>query len=198
MSRLRKKWTRFDVINANLLRFAREYHGEKFRFLTLTSQTENEKSLRERKRELFRLLRVQIPGLEYRCTRTDEGNGVCHLCLISPVYIHWRLITKYWGAHIWISQEKSLEKLLHEMSLQSDHAQYSMSRGFLPHGARAAITTISRYFRGTLGKKAVLMLARRWKRPNALQLTLACCSRKDGWCSDLRSRIEYCGGRSPG
>jgi hypothetical protein len=177
------------------LRFARLFHGEKFRFLTLTSKIECEESARDRKRRLFRGLRVEISGLEYRCTRTDEGNGVCHLCLVSPVYIPWKKIEELWGARVNITQERDLEALLKEMSLQSDHCQYSMSRRFLPNGAIEAIETLGRHFRGTLGRKCIEMLARRYKRDNPLHKTLECCMRKDGWHSRLDNHMENLGGR---
>lgn len=199
MSRLRQKWTRNDIRNATILRFAREYHGEKFKFLTLTSKVEESSSLRDRKRRLFRCLRVEYPGLEYRCTRTDEGNGVCHICLVSSRYIPWQVIEKHWAARVNISQEKSLEKLLFEMSLQEEHACYSMSRSFLPEGSLDAIEALSRHFRGRLNRKALVMLGRRWKHDNglsSLHKTLTCCERKDGWCSDIRTRAEYLGGRN--
>lgn len=195
ISRLRKNWSRWDVRNAQILRFARTYHGEKFRFLTLTSRIENQESARDRKRRLFRSLRTEIPSLEYRCTRTDEGNGVCHLCLISPVYIPWKKIEEHWGARVNITQERDLEALLKEMSLQSDHCQYSMSRSFVPDGAIEAIEALSRLFRGRLGHKSIEMLARRWKVPDALPKTIECCSRKDTWHSQVDSRMEILGGR---
>lgn len=195
ISDLRKKWTRYDVRNAQILRFARVFHREKFRFLTLTSKPEESSSLRDRKRMLFRALRFEIPSLEYRCTRTDEGNGVCHICLISPGYIPHEKIEKHWGAWVQISLERDLEALLKEMSLQSDHCQYSMSRGFLPHGACEAIEALGRLFRGRLGHEAVEMLARRWKSPEALYRTIECCSRKQGWSSQMFTRLEVLGGR---
>jgi len=71
-----------------------------------------------------------------------------------------------------------------------------MSRGFLPDGSIKAIEALSLYFRKRLGRKAVMMLARRYKRDQDHYRTLACCSRKDGWYSDLKSHIEYCGGRN--
>jgi hypothetical protein len=195
ISNLRKTWSRHDVRNAQVLRFARIYHGEKFRFLTLTSRREEESSLRDRKRRLFRSLRVQIPSLEYRCTRTEEGNGVCHICLVSPVYIPWRVIEEHWGSYVQISQERNLEALLQEMSLQSDHCQYSMSRMFVPDGVLEAIEALGRLFRGRLGQKSVEMLARRWKARDALSKTIECCSRKDTWHSQVDSRMEILGGR---
>jgi len=72
-----------------------------------------------------------------------------------------------------------------------------MFRGFLPDGAIKAIEGLSVYFRKSLGRKAVIMLARRFNRDDALYKTRECCSRKEGWCCDLNSRIEYCGGRHP-
>ena len=195
ISKLRKNWSRWDVRNAQILRFARLYHGEKFRFLTLTSRIENEESARDRKRRLFRSLRVDIPTLEYRCTRTDEGNGVCHVCLVSPVYIPWKKIEECWGARVNISQERDLEALLKEMSLQQEHCQYSMSRKFVPDGVIEAIEALGRLFRGRLGRKSVDMLARRWKHDNPLHKTMECCRRKDGWHSCLDNRIEVLGGR---
>jgi hypothetical protein len=195
ISKLRKNWSRWDVRNAQILRFARLYHGEKFRFLTLTSRIENEESARDRKRHLFRSLRIEIPTLEYRCTRTDEGNGVCHLCLVSPVYIPWKKIEDLWGARVNISQERSLEALLQEMSLQSDHCQYSMSRAFVPDGAIEAIEALGRLFRGSLGRKSIEMLARRFKRDNPLHRSIECCRRKDGWHSRLDNHLESLGGR---
>lgn len=195
MSKLRSKWSRWDIRNAQILRFARIFHGEKFRFLTLTTKLECEESARDRKRRLFRALRAEIPSLEYRCTRTDEGNGVCHICLISPAYIPWQNIEKHWGSHVKINLETDLEGLLREMSLQSDHCQYSMSRQFMPKGSVEAIEALGRHFRGRLGKKSVDMLARRYKRDSPLHKTLECCMRKDGWCSDLYNKREMLGGR---
>lgn len=195
ISELRKKWSRYDVRNAQILRFARVFHGEKFRFLTLTSRPEEESSLRDRKRRLFRALRVEIPSLQYRCTRTDEGGGVCHICLISPGYIPHQKIEKHWGAYVQISLERNLEALLQEMSLQTDHCQYSMTREFLPDGACEAIGAIGRLFRGRLGHQAVEMLARRWRGPDPLRRTIECCSRKTGWHTQMDTGLEILGGR---
>jgi len=196
ISDLRKKWTRSDVKNAQILLFAREYHGEMFRFLTLTTKPGEEASMRDRRSYLFRSLRVFIPSLEYRCTRTSEGNGVCHVCLISPVFVPHQLIEQHWNGHIQISLERNRNALLKEMSLQSDHECYSMSRAFLPPGVLEAIESLGRLFRGRLGWIAIEMLARRWKAPDALNLTVQCCSRKLGWCSLVDSHVEILGGRN--
>jgi hypothetical protein len=195
ISDLRKKWTRSDVKNAQILLFAREYHGEMFRFLTLTTKPGEESSMRDRRRHLFRSLRVFIPSLQYRCTRTLEGNGVCHVCLISPGYIPHQLIEKHWNGHIQISLERNRNALLKEMSLQSDHDCYSMSRDFLPRGVLESIESLGRLFRGRLGWKAIEMLARRWNAPDALNRTVQCCFRKDGWCSLVDTHLEILGGR---
>jgi hypothetical protein len=185
------------VINALILRFARYHHGTKYRFLTLTTRKGDLRPLRLRKQDFFRSLRSQLPSLEYRCTSTDEGNGVCHICLISPCYLPQPYLRELWGADVHITREKDgrLDALMSEMSLQTQMAGYSMSRKFLPEGSRTAIDMLSRHFRGRLGFKAVEMLGRRWKSPDACKRTLECCSRKDGWCSDLRSRLEFMGGR---
>lgn len=195
ISTLRKKWTRTDVRNAQILRFAREYHGVKFRFLTLTTRREESASLRERKRHLFRSLRVFYPRLQYRCSKTDEGNGVCHICLVNDDYIPKALIEQHWNAWSSISMERDLEALLKEMSLQQEHGCYSMSRSFLPVGAIHAIEAIGRLFRGQSGRIAIEMLARRWKAPEALYRTIECCSRKNGWRSDVKTHQEILAGR---
>jgi len=196
ISQLRKKWLRVDVRNAQILRFAREYWGVKFRFLTLTTPPEESASLRERKRHLFRNLRVFYPRLQYRCSRTDEGNGVCHICLVNDDFIPHQLIEEHWSGYVQISLEKNLEALLKEMSLQQEHACYSMSRSFLPDGSVYAIEAIGRLFRGKMGKTAIEMLARRWNGPDALNRTIECCSRKNGWHSDLKSHQEILAGRN--
>jgi hypothetical protein len=185
------------VINALILRFARVFHGEKYRFLTLTTRKGDLRPLRSRRRVFFKALRLQVPSLEYRCTSTDEGNGVCHMCLISPCYLPHPYLRELWGADVHITREKDgrLDALVSEMSLQTKMFGYSMSRGFLPGGSRIAIDNLSRYFRGRLGFQAVEMLSRRWKGPDAFGRTVECCSRKTGWCSDLRSHFEILGCR---
>jgi len=200
LSKLRTKWERADVINALILRFARNYHGDKFRFFTGTTRTDDTRSLRDRKRLFFKELRRQVPGIEYRCVSTEEGNGVCHICLISSCYLPQPYLKKLWGARVHITLEKDgkLDALINEMSLQTEKRGYSMSRKFLPDGSRKAIDMLSLHFRRRLGFKSVEMLARRWKCVDALTRTIECCSRKDGWCSDLKTRMEYLGGRNLG
>jgi hypothetical protein len=179
------------------LLFARHYNGEKFRFLTLTTNKDETRTLRERKRWLFLQLRKskKYKDLEYRATNTLEGNTVCHACVICDNYIPQPYIQKLWGSHVHISLERDIRKLLYEMSLQTDHFSYSMSRKFLPGNSMQAIDFLSTLFRGRLGKKAVIMLARRWDRPDALYKTQECCSRKDGWHCDLHNHLEVLGGR---
>jgi len=197
LSKLREKWTRSDVRNSLILRFARVYHGDKFRFLTCSTNGDEKRTLRERKHYLFTVLRSRKAwsDLQYRATNTEEGNGVCHICLVCVDFIPQRLIQGIWGSHVWISLEKDIDGLLREMSLQNMHCSYSMSRGFMPDGSIEAIEALGRLYRGRLGVKAVEMLARRWRATDALYKTIRCCGSKDGWCSDLRSRIEYLGGR---
>jgi len=151
--------------------------------------------MRDRKRYLFRALRNEIPSLEYRCTKTDEGNGVCHICLVSPGYIPHEKIKQHWHGYIRINLERNLDALLKEMSLQSDHCHYSQSHNVLPGGAIHAIDAIGRLFRGHLGFDAIEMLARRWRAPDALNRTIECCSRKHGWRSLLDTGQEVLGGR---
>jgi hypothetical protein len=135
--------------------------------------------------------------LDYWATRTDEGNGVYHLVLISSAFIPRKRIQDFWGALAWIEREHDFEGLLQEMVLQRKTVRYSMSRGFLPDGSYAAIEALSRRFRGRLAGKAQHMLARRWKcdSASALTRTIECCSRKDGWACDLKTRREILGVR---
>ena len=201
MSKLRHKWERSDLRNASILLFAREYYGQKFRFLTLTTSGIESRTLAHRKKVFFHALRKnkKFSDIQYRCTNTEEGNGVSHICVISQNYLPWKTLSDLWGSRIWINLEKELTKLVFEMSLQNEHAGYSMSRGFLPKGSLKALDDLSRHFRGALGRKAVKMLARRLKGSGnleqSLHRTFECCSRKDGMCTDLRSRCVYLGGR---
>jgi hypothetical protein len=202
LSKLRHKWERSDLRNASILLFARQYYGQKFRFLTLTTSSIECRTLRNRKHLLFKTLRSnpRYSDIQYRCTNTDEGNGVAHMCIISKNYIPWKLLSDVWGSRTWINLEKDLTKLVFEMSLQNNHAGYSMSRGFLPKGSLQAIDSLSLYFRGSLGRKAVKMLANRLRGSGDLDQSLyrtqECCRRKDGMCSDIRSKIVYYGGRN--
>jgi hypothetical protein len=201
LSKLRHKWGRSDLRNASILLFAREFYGQKFRFLTLTTSGIECRTLAHRKKVFFHALRKNknFADIQYRCTNTEEGNGVAHICVISKNYLPWELLSDMWGSRIWINLERDLTKLVFEMSLQNDHAGYSMSRGFLPKGCLQAIDTLSIHFRGALGRKAVKMLARRIKGSKNIEQsfhrTFECCSRKDGMCSDLRTRSVYLGGR---
>lgn len=179
-----------------MLRFARTYYGKAFRFLTLTTAPgQEDQEMRERLKSLMKYLRSFQARLDYWATRTNEGNGVYHLVLISSAYIPQKRVQDFWGARAWINREHDFEGLLLEMVLQKEMVRYSMSRGFLPEGSLAAIEALSRHFRGPLGVKAQRMLARRWKRKEALARTIECCCRKDGWCCDLKTRTEYLGGR---
>lgn len=183
---------------AAVIRFSRVYHGKAFRFLTLTStDDQTDGVMRERLASLVRYLRRFQKRLDYLATRTDEGNGVYHLVIISSAFLPIKRISEFWGARCWIEKEHDLNGLLLEMVLQREQQRYSMSRGFVPDGAREALEALSRQFRGHVGQVALQMLARRWKQGNALQVTRECCSRKPGagWCSDLRTRREYLGGR---
>jgi len=191
LSQLRNQWTRRDVRVAHLLRFARQYHGKAFRFLTLTTRPDQAHlDLPTRLKVIIRFLRRDMKRLDYLATRTDEGLGVYHLVLISSAFIPIRKIQAFWGARCWITREHEFNGLLLEMTQQREIQRYSMSRGFLPDGAGEAIEALSRHFRGHEGMIARAMLARRWKRGNALHLTRECCFRKGGWGCDLKTRSE--------
>jgi hypothetical protein len=198
VSELRQKWERADVINAVILRFARTFYGSRYRFLTLSTGKHEGRSLRLRKQVFFKVLRSFDSSLEYRSVNTDEGCGVSHVCLITKFYFPQAWLKDLWGARVSITLEKDLGGLVKEMSLQKKIVGYSMSRGFLPDGSRKALDYLSLPFRGRLLFKAVDMLALRWKRPDALYRTIECCSRKDGWCCDLRHHFEILGGRCYG
>lgn len=151
--------------------------------------------MRDRLKALMQYLRTYQARLDYWATRTGEGHcGVYHLVLISSAFIPNKRIQDFWGATTWIEREKDFEGLVQEMVLQRETVRYSMSRGFLPDGALKAIETIGRHFRGRAGVQAQKMLARRWKRKEALTRTIECCSRKTGWCSDIVTRREYYNG----
>lgn len=119
--------------------------------------------------------------VEYMATHTDEGRGVYHLALVSP-YLPWSVVREMWkkrtGAdRVNISYERNFDAMLREMTLQQEMARYSFSRGFLPDGARKAIEAICCHFRGKIRYQAIAMLARRWRRSDALSRTVSCAER---------------------
>jgi len=134
--------------------------------------------------------------------RTDEGRGVYHLAVISE-YLPWKDIKARWQAltgafGVTISYERDFMALLEEMTRQNQKRRYSYSQGFLPSGARPAIEAICRHFDGALRFKALKMLARRWKRPDALARTIACIERGPGpgrYC-DIVTHQEFFNGRT--
>lgn len=180
---------------SHVIRFARQYHGKEFLFLSLSTRPDQtDEDLNQRLKSLLRFLRGSHKVLEYLAARTNEGNGVYHLILVSSKrYISIEKVTAFWGSHCWIEKEHDFGGLLYEMVTQKQLERYSMSRGFLPDGAKRAIEAIERSFKGQEGMVARGQLARRWKRDvkTALERTEECCFRKGGWCCDLRSRREY-------
>jgi len=182
-----------------IILFAREYYAQPLKFLTLTFPPGAENH-RIALQQLMEFLRKMFT-LEYLAVRTGEGNGVYHICLVSP-FIDQALIREKWesltGAYrVNISKEKSISSLVREMTRQQDTMRYSMSRKFLPQGSIHALDRLSKEFRGNVRIKSYGMLARRLRFARgdiirAYYRTAVCMRQLNGRCSDIRSHQEYC------
>ena len=184
------------------MHFAREYWGKPLKFLTLTGATGKTPSRIELQILLEHLRKIS--DIQYMGVRTQEGNGVYHLALMSG-YIDQALIREKWesltgASQVHISRERSINALVREMTRQHQTVRYSMSRKFIPKGSQHALDSIARQYRGITRIWAYQMFARRCKlhkdRPDcadrAYNETVICIRQLAvGACTDIRTKIVY-------
>lgn len=199
LSVLRKELTSRDARARRYLVFARYYWGRPLKFLTLTSVRRSRSNSLALKSFLL-ALRLLVGDIEYMAAHTDEGRGVYHLAIACKNYIPWQVIRDAWekrtgATHTYITLEKNFDALLNEMTQQKELCRYSFSREFLPAGARQAIEAVCVHFKGPVRYQAIKMLARRWRRVDALPKTISCIERSPwGRFSYLASRSEVLNG----
>jgi hypothetical protein len=178
------------------LRFAKEYWKKPFRFVTLTTVERDENLDRKFTRLIAHLRKKHI--LEYQAVRTDEGNGVFHVAVVSNYIPYaeikeaWERLTGAWNVHI--SLEKNFTAFRKEMTHQYAVARYSHSEGFVPKGVDAYLDRLKSHFQPMHRAPAYRQFARRCRLydddvERAFFDTLLCLSHSTlGWCSDLRTR----------
>lgn len=197
MSDLRGMNTKKDASAFRLLQFARLYHGKPFLFLTLTTSKPIPHLARKLQRLLFWLR--QKHQIAYLAVRTNEGNGVYHLALVSA-YIHRTLIKKKWekltGAHqVHISLERSFPAFVKEMTSQKHTAYYSRSKNFVPKGTQEGLERLRRNVARCNRVRAYKQFARRLRASenmdDSLWKTERCVERFYGTCSDLKTKLVY-------
>jgi hypothetical protein len=196
MSDLRRYMDKKDRHQDSLLRWARVYWKKPLKFMTLTTAKEEKFLDRKFKRLISYLRRKYI--IEYLAVRTDEGNGVFHVALVSnyipqkEIKEAWERLTGAWNVHI--SLEKNFTSFRKEMTHQYAVARYSHSSGFIPQGVPAYLDRLKSHFVAGHRVPAYNQFARRCRLydddvERAFFDTLLCLSHSTlGWCSDLRTR----------